>query len=206
MFVWNHTSYSFFLSNSPGVHKTAVHIVALLRIVGIAGIYHGTTDNPATCSESYVISKIHIHTYVTFELRADMYRVMHELTINWGAINCLAKIGLRLYFQNSHKQREKRNCTLFYEVIHYFTELGIIFWNVLWVYILQNLALFYQMVHYFTERFVSLCALLYGIAQPPGIHRRPGEPLAEGSRRRENKQGEGFKLGRNTSNLNWAER
>ena len=31
-----------------------------------------------------------------------------------------------------------------------------------------------------------------------GIHRRPGEPLAEGSRRRENKQGEGFKLARNT--------
>ena len=55
------------------------------------------------------------------------------------------------------------------------------------------------------KRVASFLWIILRNCAASGIHRRPGEPLAEGSRRRENKQGEGFKLDRNTSYLNWAE-
>ena len=55
------------------------------------------------------------------------------------------------------------------------------------------------------KRVASFLWIIWRKCAASGIHRRPGEPLAEGSRRRENKQGEGFKLDRNTSYLNWAE-
>ena len=63
---------------------------------------------------------------------------------------------------------------------------------------------FYE-VFCIVKRVASFLWIILRNCAASGIHRRPGEPLAEGSRRRENKQGEGFKLDRNTSYLNWAE-
>ena len=63
----------------------------------------------------------------------------------------------------------------------------------------------YRIILCIMKRVASFLWIILRNCAASGIHRRPGEPLAEGSRRRENKQGEGFKLDRNTSYLNWAE-
>ena len=67
--------------------------------------------------------------------------------------------------------------------------------------VVSCVALFYEVLC-IMKRVASFLWIILRNCAASGIHRRPGEPLAEGSRRRENKQGEGFKLDRNTSYLN----